>query len=446
MKFIQTLVLLFLLSLTGLAQKSIRLLSPDGNILFEFRLRGGAATYNIFYKKIPVIAESELGLSFPDNEIFRDNLIVKVPVFREGKEKYDLPAGKTSMVEDPYWEVIIPLQKRTGNYKSVNLVVRAFNHALAFRYEFPRQAVRDSFTLTDENTTFRFAGDPNVLALFLPGFTTSHEGRYQSLSLSSVKEDTLIDLPLLLTTQENIFVCITEAALTDYAGMYLVRSQGVLTSKLSPRPGQDRIRVEAMLPHKSPWRVIMISDRMGDLFESNVLTDLNEPCKISDLSWIKPGQTTWPWWNGNVTPDTTFAPGNNFETNKYYMDFCARNGIAYHSVVEYGGHEWYVSDGEGFAPGPNTDVTKPVPGLNMKEICEYAKKQNVGIRVWVHWAALYPRLEEAFTIYEIWGIKGLMVDFMDRDDQEMINIQEDILKKAAEHHLHIQFHGVSKPT
>lgn len=190
----------------------------------------------------------------------------------------------------------------------------------------------------------------------------------------------------------------------------------------------------------------MISDRVGALIESNILTSLNEPSKITDVSWLKAGKTTFPWWNGNVTPDTSFAPGNNFETQKYYIDFCAANHIAYHSVVEYGLHEWYVNDGACLVPGPNVNAAKAVPGLDMQQVCDYAKTKGVGIRVWVFWTALYPKIDSVFAQYERWGIKGLMVDFMDRDDQEMVTIQERILQKAAEHKLHIQFHGSYKPT
>jgi alpha-glucosidase len=253
-------------------------------------------------------------------------------------------------------------------------------------------------------------------------------------------------MPALFEWPNQVYVAITEAALIDYAGMYLIKHDGTITSKLSPLPKQPEVKVKLSLPHYSPWRVLMISDRIGALIESNILTSLNEPCKIKDVSWIKPGKTTFPWWNGNVVPDTLNAPGNNFVTNQYYIDFCARNGLEYHSVVEYGLHQWYTDDGVGFQPGPHSDVTTPVPGLDMKEICDYAKKQGVAVRVWVHWAALYPRLDSAFTVFEKWGLKGMMVDFMDRDDQEMVNIQTEILQKAAQHHLHIQFHGAYKPT
>jgi len=241
-------------------------------------------------------------------------------------------------------------------------------------------------------------------------------------------------------------VSITEAALLDYAGMYLIKENGILKSTLSPLPSDNTILVKGNFPHKSPWRVIMISNNVGDFISSNILTTLSPPSRIKDVSWIKPGKTTFPWWNGNVVPDTLNAPGNNFVTQKYHIDFCKRAGIAYHTVVEYGLHQWYMDDGIGFQPGPNSDVTTPVPGLDMKEVCDYAHSQGVGVRVWVQWAALYPKLDAAFEKFEQWGLSGMMVDFMDRDDQEMVNIQNEMLEKAAQHHLHIQFHGAYKPT
>jgi alpha-glucosidase len=262
-----------------------------------------------------------------------------------------------------------------------------------------------------------------------------------------VKADTLIDIPTLFEFSEKTYMAITEANLRDYAGMYLKKHDGVLASQLSPLLGQTDVKVKATLPHSSPWRVMLISDRIGALLESNILTSLNEPNKIKDPSWIKPGKTTFHWWNGDITPDTTFAPGINFETNKYYIDFCARNNIEYHAVIGYGGFAWYKSDAAGYGVvGPNTDVTETVPTLDMRRVCDYAKEKGVGIHVWVHWKAIYPNLEEAFAQFEKWGINGMMVDFMDRDDQEMVNIQEEILQKAAEHKLYIQFHGSFKPT
>ncbi|MGZ8539231.1 MAG: glycoside hydrolase family 97 protein [Chitinophagaceae bacterium] len=428
------------------SQKNIKLSSPDGNIQYAFRLTDKAPSYSISFKDKRIIENSGLSLSFLETGEFKNNLRVLKPVFREAVENYELIVGKVKSVKHFFKEVIIPLEETKKPFRKINLAVRAFNDGLAFRYEFPEQKNWPSYSLTDENSHFNFLGDPKLLTLFLPNYTTSHEGEYSSLLLSEVKEDTLMDMPTLFECTGHVYVAITEAALVDYAGMYLSKHNGVLTSKLSPLPAQPGVKVKAKLPHRSPWRVMMISDRIGALIESNILTSLNAPNKIKDVSWIKPGKTTFPWWNGSIIPDTTFAPGNNFENNQYYIDFCARNGIEYHSVVESCGHEWYTNDGGGYQPGPNVDITKPVPGIDMQQICDYAKTKGVGIRVWVHWKALYPKLDTAFALFEKWGLKGMMVDFMDRDDQEMTNIKEEILVKAAKHKLHIQFHGAEKPT
>lgn len=426
------------------AQKWVRVASPDGRLVFSFTLTGRLPAYQVTFKGKALINPSRLGLQFEDAG-FQNNLTLNKPLFRDTTEAYELITGKTSQVHTRYREATFPLEQTGAPYRKINLVVRAFDDGIAFRYELPLQKEWASYTLLEENTTFRPAGNPVVHTLFFPNYTSSHEGIYQSVPLSEVREDTLMDMPALFSYGE-VYMAITEAALVDYAGMYLSKHNGALVSKLSPWPRQTAVKVKARLPHKTPWRVLLVSDRLGVLVESNIITTLNEPCKIKDVSWIKPGKTTFPWWNGNVLPDTINAPGNNFVTAQYYIDFCARNGLEYHSVVEYGQHQWYVDDGTGFQPGPHADVTTPVPGLNMQQVCDYARSKGVGIRVWVHWAALYPRLDTAFKLFEKWGIKGMMVDFMDRDDQQMVNIQTEILQKAAAHHLHIQFHGAYKPT
>ena len=423
------------------SQKNITLISPDGNIQYAFRLKDKRPVYNVFFKGKPIIENSSLSLHFLETGSFKNNLKIFTPVFREAIESYELVVGKAKSINHSFKEVIIPLGETKTPFRKINLVVRAFNDGLAFRFEFPEQKNWLSYSLTDENSDFKLASDPLVLALLLPNYTTSHEGEYRSVLLSQLKEDTLIDIPALFEFPDQTYVAITEAALVDYAGMYLSKHNGVLTSRLSPLPGQSEVKVKAKLPHRSPWRVMMISDRIGALIESNILTSLNEPNKIKDVSWIKPGKTTFPWWNGSIIPDTTFVPGNNFENNQYYIDFCARNGLEYHSIVESCGHEWYTNDGEGYQPGPNADVTKPVTGIDIQQICDYAKTKGVGIRVWVHWKALYPKLDTAFALFEKWGLKGMMVDFMDRDDQEMVDFFYRTAATCAKHKLLADFHG-----
>lgn len=428
------------------AQKTARLFSPDKRLVYDLRLTDSFPVYSVTYKGIPLIVSSSLSLSFKDQRDLGAKMKLADVAIREGVEDYSLLTGKTSHVRDGYREMILTLKETIAPFRRIKLIVRAFDDGLAFRYEFPQQEGWTSLQLTGEHTRFRLAGDPRIKALLLPNFTSSHEGEYTTTSWNSLKADTLMDMPALFEFPGHYYMAITEAALLDYAGMYLEKHDHDLTGRLSPLPDSSGLCVRADLPHYSPWRVLLISDRVGALIESNIITDLSPPCRIGDTSWIRPGKTTFPWWNGNVVPDTLDAPGNNFATAQYYIDFCARAGLQYHSVVEYGLHEWYVNDGAGFMPGPHADPTHAVPGLDMQQVCDYAHRKGVGIRVWVHWAALYPRLDSAFAQFERWGINGMMVDFMDRDDQQMVNIQTEILEKAARHHLHIQFHGAYKPT
>ena len=190
---------------------------------------------------------------------------------------------------------------------------------------------------------------------------------------------------------------------------------------------------------------MLLADRAGQLIESNLLLCLNDPPN-KDFAWAKPGKTTFHWWNGTVEHGPASTPEANFATHKKYIDFCAANKIAYHSVITVpGGRPWYVQSGEpGYDPRPDTDILTPRPDLDLPRILAYAKEKGVGIRFWVYWKPLSEKLEEAFATYERWGIKGLMVDFMDRDDQEMVEWQEQVLQSAARHKLHIQFHGSYK--
>ena len=434
------------ISLPGFAirKPALRLQSPDKKILYEFEIRNGHPGYRVLYEGKLLVDFSVLNLVFDGDSLIQG---VRLEHFAslDSVERYSLLTGRSSGVNDAYRQLTLYLTELKSPKRKVGIQIRAFNDGLAFRYLFP-ETKNDSLLIMQERSSFQISGDPRVHALVLPNYHSSHEGDYIHRQFRQLPQDSLMDMPVLLEFPDDIYMSITEAALLDYAGMYLVKTGSGLCSQLSPLPENASYAVKAVLPHESPWRVMLISKGPGRLLESNLITDLAPPCRLKDVSWLKPGKTTFPWWNGNVTTDTLNAPGNNFVTQQYYIDFCARSKIEYHSVVEYGLHQWYQDDGISFMPGPNSNVLKPVPGLDMKEVCDYAHSKGVGVRVWVHWKALYPKLDSAFVLFEKWGLSGLMVDFMDRDDQEMVNIQTEILQKAAAHHLHIQFHGAYKPT
>ncbi len=409
--------------------------------------REDGPVYSVNFKGQPLIEDSPLGLVFEGGERFQAGLEPGDPEYSETDETYSLLVGKTSGVRSHFREARVELKEVEGRHRRMELVVRIFDDGIAFRYEFPQQQGWESYVLEDELTAFRMSGDPFVRTLLFEEYINWHEGIYKKLPLSQIEDGLLLDLPALFEYSGQVYMAVTEANLRDYAGMYLSKKEGLLQCQLTPLPGQEAIKVRADLPHRTPWRVLMISDQIGALVESNILTSLCPPSRISDTSWIHPGKTTFHWWNGDIVPDTNFAPGANFKTNQYYIDFCARNGIDYHAVIGYGGFAWYRNDWAAYGkPGTYADVTKPVPSLDLERVCAYARERGVGIHVWVHWEALYPQLEEAFTQFEKWGIKGMMVDFLNRSDQEMVRIQEEILQRAAAHKLYIQYHGSYKPT
>ena len=441
-------LLVFLLSIQVLfGQQVLRLSSPNGTVQFQFRVTPAAPVYAVSFRGKPVLLESKWSLDFK-NGSFGKNLEIKNTRFQTKNETYELVVGKAKKVQNHYRELTIDLVSQEAPNWEITLKVRAYDDGVAFRYEFPKQKTQDHYELTNENATFRFAANPTVSTLLHSNYKTSHEGLYTTKALNALPDTMLLDLPTLFQFSDNLYVAITEAALRDYAGMYLQKTDNqTLITKLSPLPNQTDLKVKATLPHQSPWRVLMLADRVGSLIESNILTNLNEPLAIKDVSWLKPGKTTWTWWNGDIIKNVDFKVGNNFETHRWYIDFCAANHIEYHSIIEHGNVAWYAGDGTGFdPPPPHADVTKPLESLEIERIAAYSRQKGVGLRVWVHWKPLSEKLEEAFALYEKWNIKGLMIDFMDRDDQEMVNWTEKVLKLAAKHHLHVQFHGAYKPT
>lgn len=327
------------------------------------------------------------------------------------------------------------------------MVVRVFDDAVAFRYVFPESQSTDSLLIKGERMDVNFNGDPQATVLPLWGFRNSHEGEYTVAPVSELPENKIMDMPATFEFDNGICVSITESNVVDYPGMLLVRKEGRLTSVLSPRLDRPELAVVADYPHRTPWRVFLISDYVGDLISSTVITDLADPCRIEDTSWIKPGKTTFPWWCDMACADSTFQWGNNFPTNAYYVDFAAQSGLEYHSVYGFADTPWYKDDGPAFShAGPNADLTVPAPTLDFARLCRYAASKGVDIHVWLNWKALWKDIDNVFDKFNEWGVKGMMVDFLDRDDQEMIQIQETILRKAAEHKLFIQFHGASKPS
>ena len=211
----------------------------------------------------------------------------------------------------------------------------------------------------------------------------------------------------------------------------------MLDARLAPHPGNPKLAVIARTPFQSPWRVVMLGSEPGRLIESNILLNLNPPSAITDTSWIKPGKTAWDWWSGSYAEGVPFRPGMNTATIKHYIDFASESGFPY-MLIDAG---WAARRGR---PTPD-DITAVNPAIDMPGLLRHAKARNVKLWLWAHWTSVARHIDEAFPLFERWGIAGMKIDFMDRDDQVMVDWYHRVLKKAAVHHLMIDFHGAYKP-
>lgn len=343
-------------------------------------------------------------------------------------------------------EAVVTLREATKPSRTWQLHLRAYDDGIAFRFHFPAQAGWNRLELSRERSTFGLPSEAVAIALLLNGFTTSYEKRYERKPVRELPGNWLIGLPLLVELPGIGWAAVTEANLTDYAGMYLARGEGKdqsLVSRLSPLPKEPAIVVRASLPHDSPWRVVQVAENAERLIESDILLNLNAPRTIEDVSWIKPGKTTFPWWNGYFEENVPFKPGLNSATVKHYIDFCAEAGIPYHSLDGKDNTAWY---GGPIVPYQGADPTRAVEGLDLPDVLRHTKAKGIRLRLWMHWQAAREHMTRAFPLYREWGIEGVMIDFMDRDDQEMVNFQRDLLRLAGDNRLTVTFHGVAKPT
>lgn len=404
--------------------------------------------YRVFLNDRQVIEPSKLGVELARNEALGGDCELIGRANRSIDASFEQFPGKRRRVIERCNETVFTFRERGATDKSWQLVVRAYVDGVAWRYRFPSQQGWSQLEVAEDLTEFRFPPDAAVTWLPLASFTTSHENYYRREPIDKIATAGLIGLPLLVKLPGPVWAAVLEANLTDYAGLYLAKSADdatTLHSRLSLLPDESGLAVRATLPHDSPWRVILLSDRPETLIDSDLALTLNAPSTIADTSWIKPGKTTFPWWNDYYEDPAAvdFQLGLNTATAKYYIDFCAEHGIPYHSLDGVNDTAWY---GGPIVPYQGADITQAVDGLDLPAVLAYAKEKGVRLRLWMHWEAAREHMDRAFPLYRQWGIEGVMIDFMDRDDQEMVNFQRRLLQLAAENQLTVTFHGVAAPT
>ena len=416
----------------------VKVASPDGQIVFTLtQAQGNALAYEVSYKGQPVIAASKLGLDPQNQPPLSANLAIAAVMPGSLNESYAMKHGKANPLRSHSNTLLVMLEEQGGLARKLSFEVRVFNDGVGFRYRVPQQPSIRELRLEKELTQFNLAREGDAYPLILAGYRTSYEDSYVKLPVTSIKQDALVALPFLAQVPGVAWVAVTESHLENYAGMYLKRAGGrVMETALAPRIDDPSLMVIRATPLETPWRVLMISDRPGALVESNIVLHLAPASRISDESWIRPGKTSWSWWSGDYATDVPFKYGMNTETMKHYIDFSAGNGLEYMMLDE----GWSADVG-----GRARDLTKTNPKIDMPAIMAYAKEKNVGIWLWCYWTFVDAQMDEAFPLFEKWGVKGVKIDFMDRDDQDMVNFYHRVMKKAAEHKLMVDFHGAYKP-
>jgi len=439
------------LFLSCATEKNYRVESPDGRI--ELIINPGddenpGIHFSVSYNDIQVLQNCPFSLTFREMPGLGRNLKVTGSENILIDENWERVWGKKKNVRNNCNELKLEFNETGERDRSLIMIFRAYNDGIAFRYCIPEQESISDFSLIKENTLFTFTGDHKIWATHWNNFVTSQEEEFREEKLSDLKMNDILGTPLLVKVDTAIWAAILEANLTDWSGMCLSAGsrQNSIISRLAPLPAEPDVVVKSTAPRNSPWRVIMLADHPGRFIESDIIHNLNEPCAIQDVSWIKPGKSAWDWWWSNgYAPDMGRKLGPDTESHKYFIDFASEMGWTYQLVDWF----WYgppFSSFETWIPNPESDITKYTDDCNIPEIIKYASSKGVKTILWLQWKHVEHQMEKAFPLYEKWGVSGIKIDFMNRNDQEMVNFYHKVVKKAAEHHLVVDFHGAYMPT
>jgi alpha-glucosidase len=363
-----------------------------------------------------------------------------VDVKRREVDEVIVPAvpEKFSRIRDHYGELSLDFASGWG------LDVRAYDDGVAYRF---RTSQPGPFTVVGEEFSAVIPENPSVWLHVEESFLTHSERVYRRMRLDGVPPDTFASLPALVAFDDGIKLAITEADLQDYPGLYVRGTSSDTLGGVFPaypeevEQVRDRtVRVTKLAEYMAqtegersfPWRVFVVAEDDGDLIESTMVFRLSPALRIEDPSWIRPGKVAWDWWNALNLYGVDFEAGLNTETYRYFIDFAAEADID------------YVILDEGWTDP--ADLWKLNPDIDLDGLLAYARERGVGIIPWVVWKTLDDRFEEAMDRFAEWQVAGLKVDFMQRDDQPMVNFYWKVAEAAAERHLLIDFHGAYKPT
>lgn len=442
-----------------LAQKQFTLKSPDNKIEVNISI-GKTIEYSVFHQGDMMLDRSVASMTLGDGFNYGVDAKLEKSSTRTINQTIDAFIYKKNKIEDHYNELFL---KFKGDY---SVIFRAYNDGIAYRFV---STSKKPFVVVNEQADFNFPGDPQAFipyvrdnqskraksgyqnTTFEMQFYNSFENIYEHSLLSEWTKGRLAFSPLVIEGTNGKKICLAEADLMNYPGMYLYNKTGgnTLSGVFAPYPdeikqgGHNMLQseVQSVEPYiakfegatEFPWRALIISSEDYELTNNDMVYKLASPAH-GDYSWVKPGKVAWDWWNSWNLYGVDFKTGVNNETYKYYIDFASKSGI-----------EYVILD-EGWAVNLQADLMQVVPEINLKELIDYAGKKNVGLILWAGYWALNRDMEGICKHYSEMGIRGFKVDFMDRDDQLMVDFHRKGAQIAAKYKMLMDYHGTYKPT
>lgn len=418
--------------------KTFNLQSPNKRLQVEV-VSGGTLSWRIMLDGREVMRPSRIDI----NNAYQGK--ASASAVKSQKTTFDTPFYRQNSVTAVNNEMTLTLGK------GWSVVFRAFDEGVAYRFQCKGKVPT---TISDEKAEFRFSGNSQSWLSFTTNDKKPEAMAFQNIyDAKPIKEaqDKLAFLPATVEN-EGVKLTILESDLRAYPGMFVKkaadgesleawfarypksfdkypwRQQRYVTST------EDYIARTNGKLFQTPWRIVAVTEKDTEMPVNNLVYALAEPAKTTDTSWIKPGKVAWDWWNDWNLKGVDFEAGINYDTYKYYIDFAARNNIEY-VVLDEG---WYESK--------KGDIMNPIPEIRLPELITYANSKGVDIVLWTVFNVLDEHLDEAMAKYKAMGAKGFKIDFLDRDDQEAVELAYRIAEAALRHQMVLDYHGYYKPT
>lgn len=438
---ISTSVLIILVTVSTLSQqRTYSVKSPDAKTEVRIGVEG-QLTISILHNGAEIVSPSPISMTLDQGQTLGLNPTVRSSTPKSVKASIEpAVAEKRKIIPDIYNELSIQFKGDFG------LKVRAYDDGAAYRFV---TSLPGELTIRHEGLRINLAAGDSVWFPEETSFLSHSERQYKLLAVNAIADTQMCCIPAVFVKPGGLKIAFSESDLLDYAGLYLRGVGGgapSVESKFPPYALEERLVGDRTIKvtkaaeyiarttgkREYPWRVFAIAEKDGDIIENDIIYRLGTPNRLKETSWIKPGKVAWDWWNASNLYGVNFKSGITTESYKHFIDFASKWKLE------------YVIFDEGWSKP--SDLFEINPQMNMDELFAYAKQKNVGIVLWVTSKALDDRMGEALDRFEKWGAKGIKVDFMQRDDQKMVNFYEKTAIEAAKRRLLVDFHGSYKPT